>query len=418
MVKLIGGRTSWRWSSASRAVRSAPRMPFEAHGTGSAPVTPHPSSSTDRSTRGQDMSTENTTGGFAGAREAFTPPAAGSCCGSTLAAGIGEAGGAAGRTLRPRAVAAVRLLRTRPPRLSGPGAADDYRVAGTAAAVDAAAGPGGSAAAPGGAEQLAGAASADRMVATVHALAADRFAGRRVGTAGGQAAAQWLADRLTDLGATVTMDEFAVSGVRELQATPILSPSQPSAGPSTGLRRAAHLAGAADPGSGQLATADAPVVAWPLAARACRRPGNSWRAPRSKQAAGLLVPRGVDESGLDAEDDRRSGDRARPDLVGADRPARRTMTSRTWRDVAASVPMRTIRTTGPQRVRRVLGSSAWRLVRPAHCALRRSRRRSRAATACRSGDNASGVAVVLEAARLLAGDLPSGIRPGGGAARR
>ena len=51
-----------------------------------------------------------------------------------------------------------------------------------------------SAAAPGGAEQIAGAASADRMVATVHALAADRFAGRRVGTAGGQAAAQWLAD--------------------------------------------------------------------------------------------------------------------------------------------------------------------------------------------------------------------------------
>lgn len=43
---------------------------------------------------------------------------------------------------------------------------------------------------------LLGQVSADRMTATVAALAGDGFAGRRVGSAGGAAARAWLVDQL------------------------------------------------------------------------------------------------------------------------------------------------------------------------------------------------------------------------------
>ncbi|MGV9602121.1 aminopeptidase, partial [Streptosporangium sandarakinum] len=64
--------------------------------------------------------------------------------------------------------------------------------------------------------------SAARTLATVHELARDHYAGRRVGTPGGRAAAAWLAERLRELGAKVELDSFPVADVRELYATPVL----------------------------------------------------------------------------------------------------------------------------------------------------------------------------------------------------
>lgn len=51
-----------------------------------------------------------------------------------------------------------------------------------------------------------------RLTATIAALAADEFTGRRVGTTGGRAASVWLASQLSALGAVVNTDEFAVAG--------------------------------------------------------------------------------------------------------------------------------------------------------------------------------------------------------------
>ena len=60
----------------------------------------------------------------------------------------------------------------------------------------------------------------DRMAATVAMLAADRFAGRRVGTPGGAAARAWLGQRLADLGAEISFAPFPVRSVPDVYAAP------------------------------------------------------------------------------------------------------------------------------------------------------------------------------------------------------
>ncbi|MGS2618262.1 M28 family metallopeptidase [Micromonospora sp. LZ34] len=65
--------------------------------------------------------------------------------------------------------------------------------------------------------------SGHRMAATVAALAADGFAGRRVGSAGGVAAWAWLADHLAALGVTVHTDGFPVRAVPDLSAAPTVT---------------------------------------------------------------------------------------------------------------------------------------------------------------------------------------------------
>jgi hypothetical protein len=62
--------------------------------------------------------------------------------------------------------------------------------------------------------------SAERMAATVTTLASDEFAGRRVGMDGGAAARVWLADHLVALGATVETDDFPVRAVPDVYAAP------------------------------------------------------------------------------------------------------------------------------------------------------------------------------------------------------
>lgn len=63
-------------------------------------------------------------------------------------------------------------------------------------------------------------AAVERMLATVHRLAADEFTGRRVGTPGGRAAAAWLADQLRDVGAAVTGIGMGLPGYQTPAETP------------------------------------------------------------------------------------------------------------------------------------------------------------------------------------------------------
>ncbi|MEV7231079.1 M28 family peptidase [Polymorphospora sp. NPDC051019] len=62
--------------------------------------------------------------------------------------------------------------------------------------------------------------SARRMTTTVNCLADKRFAGRRAGTPGGAAARAWLAGQLAELGATVAVAPFDAPRVPEVYAAP------------------------------------------------------------------------------------------------------------------------------------------------------------------------------------------------------
>ncbi|MFF0312213.1 M28 family metallopeptidase [Streptosporangium sp. NPDC004379] len=143
--------------------------------------------------------------------------------------------------------------------------------------------------------------SAARMLATVHELARDHYAGRRVGTPGGGAAAAWLAERLRELGAKVELDSFPVADVRELYATPVLEWSAGDQALRLEHRRdfVEHLASADSPHphtAPLAATSDADLRGrWVLAeagdwAQACER-------AEAHGAAGVLAARGTDAEG-------------------------------------------------------------------------------------------------------------------------
>ncbi|MER7333947.1 MULTISPECIES: M28 family peptidase [unclassified Micromonospora] len=65
--------------------------------------------------------------------------------------------------------------------------------------------------------------SAERMTATIATLASDRMAGRRVGSTGGAAARAWLVDQLTALGADVRTEEFPVRAVPQVYEAPTVT---------------------------------------------------------------------------------------------------------------------------------------------------------------------------------------------------
>jgi acetylornithine deacetylase/succinyl-diaminopimelate desuccinylase-like protein len=244
----------------------------------------------------------------------------------------------------------------------------------------------------------------DRLVATVHALAADHFTGRRVGTRGGQAAAEWLAGVLGDLGAAVSGDEFDVSGVRELQATPVLTYRNR---PLVHRRDFAEQLTSTEltvPLSGRLETADAQswrgrwlVVPAADAATVARA--------SAEDAAGLLVPRGVDSAGWMPKMIAGPATGLVPILsVRTDLHAEMTAE---LGEIVATVPMRTITTTG-RNVHGVFSEAApggISVLLTAHYDGVGDDPEERLPAAA---DNASGVAVVLEAARQLAGSLPTG----------
>ena len=145
-----------------------------------------------------------------------------------------------------------------------------------------------------------GPASAQRMTALIARLAADDFTGRQVGTAGGRAAADWLASHLESLGAQAHRDSFGINGaVKVLSATPVLRWDSASGARKFIHRRdfAEHLASANAPElvNGPLSTPDNETVgAWVLE--------SSYSAARAEElaaagAAGMLIPRGTDEAG-------------------------------------------------------------------------------------------------------------------------
>ncbi|GAB3835558.1 M28 family metallopeptidase [Dactylosporangium cerinum] len=157
--------------------------------------------------------------------------------------------------------------------------------------------------AAGQAPALAGlldAVSGERMAATVSTLASTPFAGRRVGSAGGAAARAWLAQHLADLGATVTLAPFPVRFVPEVYTAPTV---EWHGGTTTrrltfGRDVAVHLASADQPliQRGALAVAGVgdPTGRW-LVVPAGMTLFDAYG--HAHGAAGLLFGRGVDADG-------------------------------------------------------------------------------------------------------------------------
>ncbi|HEU5469479.1 MAG TPA: M28 family peptidase [Actinophytocola sp.] len=241
-----------------------------------------------------------------------------------------------------------------------------------------------------------------RLVAAVAELAADPYAGRRVGTAGGRAAGSWLAARLRRLGAVVRLQEFPVTGVRELSALPVLRWQDQS----WRHRRdsAVHLASAdlPVPRTGDLGVE--PVSGrWVLASAV--EPGLVAQAVAAG-AAGLVIPRGVDAGGWMPK--MITGPAVQPIPIVSVRTDLHARLLAERGVLTATLPLRTVAVTG----RNVHGVFA----EPAPGAV------SVLLTAHYDGvgddpdqrlpaaaDNASGVAVVLEAARTLAATVPAGL---------
>ncbi len=247
--------------------------------------------------------------------------------------------------------------------------------------------------------------SGSRLKATVAALADDRFAGRRVGTSGGRAAGRRLAGQLRAIGASVTTDEFPVVGVRELYRTPEFSWSAVSVPRRWVHRRdfAEHLVSAdlPAPRTGELAFAESHAWRdkWLLAPDL----GVSARA-LTEGAAGLLVPRGTDAAGWMPKMIAGPSVGALP-VIAVRTELHQEMTRAGSGTVTASMPMRVVEVAGSS-VHGVLREPAGRspnVLLTAHFDGVGDDPEQRLPAAA---DNASGVAVVLEAVRLLAPFLP------------
>ncbi|MGC4938540.1 M28 family metallopeptidase [Kribbella sp. DT2] len=251
-----------------------------------------------------------------------------------------------------------------------------------------------------------GGAAAEAMAATVRELASDQYYGRRIGTPGGQAAAHWLADQLRGLGAAVMLDAFEAGGVKELQATPSLSIGRRVLVHRRDFAEQLSSAEVATPRSGPLVSADADSWRGGWVAVAAADTAAVARA-EAEQAAGLLVPRGVDEAGWMPK--MIAGPPTGKVAILSVRTDLHAELTRTPGDtVTASVPMRTVTATGTNVygvfAKPEAGQVAVLLTAHFDGVSDDPQLRHPAA-----GDNASGVAVVLEAARLLAGHLPTGV---------
>nr|WP_221382058.1 M28 family peptidase [Actinoplanes polyasparticus] len=267
--------------------------------------------------------------------------------------------------------------------------------------------------APGDLEPLLAAVDGLRMAAVVAGLADVPLAGRRVGTPGGAAARVLLGRHLADLGATVRLDIFPVSAVPEVYAAPAVSWGDGTSGGHLRFGREVLP---------HLASADEPLLRRAgLAAAGQGDPAGCWLVVPDRMslfeayghahgALGLLIGRTVDEDGWHYTMLAGSAPGPLPILtVDGDTHAlmRQLAEARSgW--LAANAPIRRV----DVRAANVLGR--WR---PAH-----QGRPDLLLTAHYDGvgdlpglrqpsaaDNGSGVAVVLEAARILAPALPDGV---------
>jgi len=237
--------------------------------------------------------------------------------------------------------------------------------------------------------------SGKRMAATVAALAGDAFAGRRVGSNGGAAARNWLAERLAAAGATVSFTTFPVAAVPEVYERPTLVWSGRQL--VFGREFAVHLTSADQPqmrrGGLVVAGRGDPAGRWVVVP-----PGTP--VPDSQGALGHLVARNVDADGWQYTMLAGPAAGALP-VLALDTEAHSAMLGATEGWVAGNAPVRRIDVTGTNVHARWPDSAA--ILLTAHYdgvgdlpGLRQPA----------AADNASGVAVVLEAARVLAGVLP------------
>lgn len=250
----------------------------------------------------------------------------------------------------------------------------------------------------------------DRLTATVAELAGDRYAGRRVGTPGGRAAAEWLAARLRDIGADVDFEDFPVSGVRDLHGAPVLRWDD---GGSSGTRRlfhrrdfTPHLATAElpEPRTGRLACSDSAELTgcWVLAPRFA---SDQVTDAARRGALGVLVPRGTDTEGWMPKTLLGPATAALPVISVRTEPHDRMLHVATSGGavparVTANAPLRTVDVTGRNVYGQLREPVAGRptVLLTAHYDGVGDDPDQRLPAAA---DNASGVAVVLEAARLL-----------------
>jgi hypothetical protein len=269
------------------------------------------------------------------------------------------------------------------------------------------------------AQGLAGlldAVSGERMAATVAALAGAPFTGRRVGTAGGVAARAWLGQHLTDLDATVGFEPFTVRFVPEVYTVPAVRWHD-----GTTIR---HLTFGRDVAV-HLASADEPIVRHgELTVAGAGDPTGRWLVVpagmtlfdaygHAHGSLGLLFGRGVDADGWHYTM-----------LAGPDPGPLPILTLDTATHAALLAAAMTGggRLVGNTPIRR-LDVTATNLHGSWHTGTSTDRGVELLLTAHYDGvgdhpglrqpaaaDNGSGVAVVLEAARVLAQHLPETVR--------
>ncbi|MEW1685862.1 M28 family peptidase [Streptomyces sp. NPDC093594] len=254
---------------------------------------------------------------------------------------------------------------------------------------------------------------AGRMLAIVHRLAADDFTGRRVGTPGGRAAANWLVSHLQSLGAVTTTEEFQVHGaVREICQTPAMFWHHHGRTWRLTHRRefAEHLACAAAPASvsGELAHMGTDQVQgrWLLAT--AFSPAQFAEAAR-RGARGILLPRGTDEAGWMPKTITGPAVAALPVIsVRTDLYQAMTDAAGDEATVTASMPLRTVDTSGVNihAVFRSPSPGCPSVLLTAHYDGVGDDPELRHPAAA---DNASGVAAIIEAAHQLATASDPGI---------
>lgn len=247
-----------------------------------------------------------------------------------------------------------------------------------------------------------------RLRAVVDSLAAAPFQGRRVGTGGGRAAADHLVHVLRRAGATVNFQDFTVSAaVRELYGVPTMSWTCRGADRILDFRRdfCEHLASAdlPHPVSGRV-SATAEPGAWV--------PHDSFSheavtAAANTGAVGVLVPRGTDTAGWMPKMITGPTPAALPVLAVRTDIHERLRTGDST--ISAAVPVRSVDADGRNVIatfREHLGEGPAFLLTAHFDGVGDDPDGTRFPAAC---DNASGVAAVIEAARILHHRLPDGV---------
>ncbi|GAA1656782.1 hypothetical protein GCM10009765_02820 [Fodinicola feengrottensis] len=254
--------------------------------------------------------------------------------------------------------------------------------------------------------------SVARLRSTVARLSGNEFTGRRVGTAGGLASGEWLAGQLRTAGANVSVDHFEVAAVLELSETPVLEWSG-----HRGMRVLVHRRDFAE----HLRSASLPTVQTGLLGAMDDQDWNGrWIVAATPQqrvlqrawaegAVGLLVPRGVDEAGWMPKMIAGPGAASVPILsVRTDLHLEMAASSSRGDRASGSVPLQTVAATGTN----ICG--LYTKSRPGAVSVLLTAHRDGVGDDLdqrlpAAADNASGVAVMMEAARLLALALPDGV---------